>query len=402
MKRRTPEVISDIMRKVRSRDTTPELRLRKALFAQGLRYRIHPSHLIGRPDLVFASKRLCLFVDGDYWHGNQWSRRRLTRLEDQFPDSERRSYWIAKIRRNMRRDALVTATLLADGWKVLRLWESDLRRDLAGRVEAVMAALDAPAQASPDTEADALALLPRMTVAAWGPRSNLLLKGLEPHGWSVVHHADFSRPDPWRHADAHHPVVTLSTASLPDERDEPSGTSPAEGGALLRFLAGNPERKPPLALLEMATAPLAHRGGAALEAGCLALSEAGYAVDTCLALSEAGYAVDVFTPVELGGASPGRQRLFLLGVQRGLLSLTWAAQASSFRASDARPTPLLPFIAAYPGIDWHLRALPSPSRIAPEAAETEEARIAAVEWLAQYYLNPLVNELLRGRVIQPL
>jgi len=75
--KREPWEISRVMRRVRSRDTTPELLLRKALWAAGLRFRTCSTDLPGKPDIVVHSKRLAIFIDGDFWHGGQWRRRKL-------------------------------------------------------------------------------------------------------------------------------------------------------------------------------------------------------------------------------------------------------------------------------------------------------------------------------------
>lgn len=63
------------MRRVKSKDTTPEVAFRKALWAAGVRYRLHDSGLPGKPDIVIPGSRLVIFIDGDYWHGGQWARR---------------------------------------------------------------------------------------------------------------------------------------------------------------------------------------------------------------------------------------------------------------------------------------------------------------------------------------
>ncbi len=129
--RRPAAVVSATMRQVRSRDTSPERLLRKALWAQGLRYRLHSKRLPGHPDIVFPSPRVAVFVDGDFWHGNQWRVRGLSRLEDQFdgtPNAE--TYWVPKIRRNMERDAEANRRLKRMGWRVIRCWESEIKRDL--------------------------------------------------------------------------------------------------------------------------------------------------------------------------------------------------------------------------------------------------------------------------------
>src|SRR5690348_3712071 len=105
--------ISAIMRKVHSRDTSPEMTFRKALWARGVRYNVCPDDVAGKPDIVIPSRRLAIFIDGDFWHGGQWQRRGLATLEDQFRETEtkRKSYWLRKIRRNIQRDCRNTAAL---------------------------------------------------------------------------------------------------------------------------------------------------------------------------------------------------------------------------------------------------------------------------------------------------
>src|SRR5262245_31898594 len=99
------------MRRVRSRGTAPELLLRKALRAAGMRFRVCPPNLPGKPDILIPAKRLAVFIDGEFWHGGQWRKRKLAALEDQFQRTESRAYWLAKIRRNMARDCRSTAAL---------------------------------------------------------------------------------------------------------------------------------------------------------------------------------------------------------------------------------------------------------------------------------------------------
>lgn len=79
--------------------------------------------MLGRPDFVFRFARLVVFVDGDFWHGRRFQERRQ-RLQR----GHNASYWIAKIASNKARDRRVTATLRREGWLVIRLWESDVRR----------------------------------------------------------------------------------------------------------------------------------------------------------------------------------------------------------------------------------------------------------------------------------
>src|SRR4051812_41691179 len=105
------------MAAVKSRDTHPELALRRALHGRGLRFRVNPSGVVGKPDIVNRSKRLAIFVDGDFWHGNpdDWARRGFESMEAQFR-SANRERWVAKLRRNMERDRQVTSQLESEGW----------------------------------------------------------------------------------------------------------------------------------------------------------------------------------------------------------------------------------------------------------------------------------------------
>jgi DNA mismatch endonuclease (patch repair protein) len=96
-----------------------------------LRYR-RRSNLVGKPDLVFATPKLVVFVDGDFWHGRG--------LDDRIArgDFKRNAdYWVPKLRRNIQRDAEVTKTLQEQEWRVIRVWESDIQRDLEGVAEMI-------------------------------------------------------------------------------------------------------------------------------------------------------------------------------------------------------------------------------------------------------------------------
>lgn len=123
-RQRDPAVTSKMMAAVKHKDSKAELVLRRALFSRGLRYRLHAKDLPGKPDIVFRRQRVAVFVDGDFWHGNEHRRRGLPRLEDLFPT--RTEWWTTKIRRNVERDAEVTLSLEHRGWTVLRVWESDV------------------------------------------------------------------------------------------------------------------------------------------------------------------------------------------------------------------------------------------------------------------------------------
>ena len=117
---KTQEEITKNMRSNKSKDTKPELILRKELWKRGLRYRKNYKKAVGKPDIVFVSKKIAIFVDGKMWHGYNW--------ENQKNDfKSHRGFWISKIERNIERDKEVTEQLQNDGWVVLRFWDFDIR-----------------------------------------------------------------------------------------------------------------------------------------------------------------------------------------------------------------------------------------------------------------------------------
>ncbi len=120
------------MRKIKSKGTGPEKLLLDAIRRLGGRARRYVGTLPGKPDFVFHKERLACFVDGEYWHGVQWRRRRLNFLAEQFSDAAKKDAWLAKIHRNMERDIRNTSTLLGKGWTVLRFWTRDIRRNAEG------------------------------------------------------------------------------------------------------------------------------------------------------------------------------------------------------------------------------------------------------------------------------
>jgi DNA mismatch endonuclease, patch repair protein len=128
--RLTPDQRSRLMSRVRTRNTAPEVALRRALWARGIRgWRLH-RRLPGRPDLTFGRARICVFVDGAFWHGHP---------EHYWGQSG--EFWDAKIARNRARDETVNAELSGLGWTVLRLWDFEVEQDLEGCVSRIREAL---------------------------------------------------------------------------------------------------------------------------------------------------------------------------------------------------------------------------------------------------------------------
>ena len=130
------------MRAVKGAHTSPELALRRALWERGYRYRLHYKKLPGKPDLVFVSRRVAVFIDGDYWHGRQWKKRGFASLEAQMSRVNNPEYWVKKIRGNMERDKRVNRELRKNGWIVVRVWESDVNKRLDVTLRKVIRALE--------------------------------------------------------------------------------------------------------------------------------------------------------------------------------------------------------------------------------------------------------------------
>ena len=104
------------MRAIRSKNTGPEIRLRKALWSKGLRFRIHYGP--ERVDIAFPSKKIAVFVDGCFWHGCP--------IHSHLPKSHQ-DYWNPKLKKNIERDKEKNKRLQTEGWKVLRFWEHELQ-----------------------------------------------------------------------------------------------------------------------------------------------------------------------------------------------------------------------------------------------------------------------------------
>ncbi len=119
-------------------DTAPELLLRSELRRLGLHFEENAESLPGRPDIVFPQVKVAVFCDGDFWHGRDWSS-----LKAKLDEGSNASYWTAKIAANIERDQRNTALLEKQEWLVIRLWETDIKRDLRGSVDRVLDAVRA-------------------------------------------------------------------------------------------------------------------------------------------------------------------------------------------------------------------------------------------------------------------
>jgi len=118
----TPEERSRIMSLIRSSNTKDEVRLAKAMWHLGYRYRKNNRKVFGTPDFTFKKLKIAIFVDSEFFHGKDWETRKKPQTNPEF--------WIKKIERNMQRDIEVNAYLESQNWKILRFWSNDIKKNL--------------------------------------------------------------------------------------------------------------------------------------------------------------------------------------------------------------------------------------------------------------------------------
>lgn len=114
---------SEMMSKIRGKNTKPELFLRKALWKKGVRYRVDNKRLPGKPDISIQKYKLAIFIDGEYWHGYNWNERKKSIKTN-------RDFWIPKIERNMQRDREVNKQLKDMDYIVFRFWTNEIKTNL--------------------------------------------------------------------------------------------------------------------------------------------------------------------------------------------------------------------------------------------------------------------------------
>lgn len=120
---RSQETISKNMSKIHGSDTSIEIRLRKALWHKGYRYRKNYKALPGSPDIVLTKYKIAIFCDSEFFHGKDWEVLKLRLEKGKNPD-----YWIKKIERNRKRDVETDKKLLFLGWTVIHFWGQDIAR----------------------------------------------------------------------------------------------------------------------------------------------------------------------------------------------------------------------------------------------------------------------------------
>lgn len=125
---------SENMSRIRSTNTVIEIMLRKALWAQGLRYRINDKTVYGKPDIVFKAKKVAIFCDSEFWHGKHY-------IEKKYTIKTNSDYWISKLERNIKRDKEVNQVLQSQGWIILRFWAKDINKNLPAVIEKIQSVL---------------------------------------------------------------------------------------------------------------------------------------------------------------------------------------------------------------------------------------------------------------------
>jgi DNA mismatch endonuclease (patch repair protein) len=133
MDRHTPQQRSKNMAAIKSTATKDEVRLGKALWQEGLRYRKNNKTIFGKPDFTFKKYKLAVFVDSEFFHGKDWETRKKPVNNAEF--------WLKKINRNIERDKEVNAYLIENGWTVIRFWSKEVKTNLEGCVALVKNAL---------------------------------------------------------------------------------------------------------------------------------------------------------------------------------------------------------------------------------------------------------------------
>lgn len=119
------------MSKIRSENTTPEIKLRKLLWNLGIRYRLNDKSLPGKPDIVIKKHKLAIFVDGEFWHGYNWNEKREKIKSN-------RDYWIPKIEKNIARDSENTQKLEYLGYTVFRFWDHEINKNIGTCVQKII------------------------------------------------------------------------------------------------------------------------------------------------------------------------------------------------------------------------------------------------------------------------
>jgi DNA (cytosine-5)-methyltransferase 1 len=358
--RRLPATVSETMSRIRSESTGPEVAFQKALRKAGIRsFRICDTNLPGKPDLVLPGKKLVIFIDGDLWHGHQYALRGHVSVQAQFSEVHNARYWSIKLSKNVERDFKNTALLLESGWRVLRFWESDIRKNVSRCVKTtIKVARDCQ---KPEAAYNELA---RRTAVEMFAGIGLVREALQTENWQVVFANDndpdkldiYSQNFSQSHFDERSiadisaieiPSAALVTASFPCNDLSLAGARKGLNGRhsstfweLIRLLKGLGKRKPPLVLLENVFGFLTSHDGRDFETALLALKELGYSCDA--------FVIDAahFVP-------QSRVRLFVVAS----LQQPRPESTDHLVVTSLRPKQLITFVREHKNISWNIRPL---------------------------------------------
>ena len=131
---KTKEQISFNMRQVKNKNSKIEVLLRQELWDRGLRYRKNVNRIYGKPDIAFIGKKIAVFCDSEFWHGYNWNVK-------QNDIKSHREFWIPKIEKNIERDKKVNDALEANGWRVLRFWGKEIKKNVEACADLIVEAL---------------------------------------------------------------------------------------------------------------------------------------------------------------------------------------------------------------------------------------------------------------------
>lgn len=137
------------MKNIHNKDTKIEVKLRKALWNKGCRYRKNDSRLPGKPDIVLTKYRIAIFCDSEFFHGKDWEI-----LKPRILKGVNSEYWLRKISRNMERDDEINKKLLSMDWTVVRFWGKDILKNVDECIRVIEEAIEDKKFADDETEED--------------------------------------------------------------------------------------------------------------------------------------------------------------------------------------------------------------------------------------------------------
>jgi len=126
----TDEATSRRMANVKLKHSSEEIAVAKRLWKEGFRYWLNYRKLPGSPDIAIKKYRIAVFIDGEFWHGYNWSERKRKLKRN-------REYWVAKIEENIKRDKRVDKILISLGWVSIRFWSNEVKKDLEACIKAI-------------------------------------------------------------------------------------------------------------------------------------------------------------------------------------------------------------------------------------------------------------------------